>query len=86
MLPLSEMAKAHRCGMAESISCRRDASTVIACPPRPVQGFEDAQQVVRNGLFHELCVLGAQPLAETGSDTLGQCWLGARFIGPLLEL
>ena len=57
----------------------------IACPPRPVQGLKDPQQIVRNRLVHQVCVVGSQSLAEAGCDLRRQGWLGLRFTGHFVK-
>jgi hypothetical protein len=65
MLPDSEIAKALRCGMASSISWRTERSTVTARPPVLIHGFKDPDEGARNGIVHQLRVVGAEPLPET---------------------
>jgi hypothetical protein len=47
----------------------------MAEAPLLIQGFKNLDELVRNGIVHEVGVVGAKPLTEIGSDLGRKGWL-----------
>jgi hypothetical protein len=47
----------------------------MADAPLLIQDFKNLEKLVRNGIVHEMGVVGAKPLAKIGSDLGRKGWL-----------